>query len=82
MAFALLGPRFQDMSFDAVAHHQDVPKGDMVAPWGMGWLPQIRKQGPAVVDNDSCAAAVITHADNPERRNTASGTREMSHDRG
>ena len=25
-----------------------------------------------VVDNDSCAAAVITHADNPVRRNTAS----------
>jgi hypothetical protein len=34
--FALLGPRFQDMSFDAVAHHQDVPKGDTVASLGIG----------------------------------------------
>ena len=81
--FALLGPRFQDMSFDAVAHHQDVPKADRVAPWGMDGCRKLgNKARRRVVDNDSCAAAVITHADNPVRRNTASGTREMPHDRG
>ena len=30
IAFGLLGPRVQRISFDAVSHCQDVPKGNMV----------------------------------------------------